>query len=258
MSRGWLSAFVLCCAGAAVLMQVAYPLVGGDAQRMLTILSVVAFCAFSTAHAFVLYGTRGPLAVLGICGGVGLAIEAVGSRTGFPFGNYDYTASLGWRVLGVPVVVALAWAMMGWPAFLAARRVFGEGWRLSIYGAAILTAWDLLLDPQMVDAGHWVWAPTPGPALNEIPLVNSLGWFAVAFVMMTLLQGAFASNPAAVASSWCWPAWAMLAWTWFSETLGHLVFFGLPWVGVIGGLVFGAVLLPWARGVRADIREAGT
>lgn len=241
----------------AILAQVVHPLVHGETRRMLTILSVLAFCAFSCVHSLSVHRLQGVLCVLGVCAGIGLAVEAVGFRTGIPFGNYSYTTSLGLRVLGVPVVVPLAWAMMGWPALLAARRAFRRGVRVSVYGALILTAWDLLLDPQMVDAGHWVWSPTPGPALNEIPMVNSLGWFGVAFVMLTLLdrllpptglehQGALLR---------LWPAWVMLAWTWFSESVGHLLFFGMPRVGVIGGAVFGAVLVPWARCVRSDVRS---
>ena len=44
-----------------------------------------------------------------VAAGVGLAAEAVGVRTGFPFGDYSYADTLGPTVLGVPVVVPLAW-----------------------------------------------------------------------------------------------------------------------------------------------------
>ena len=42
----------------------------------------------------------------------GLAVEIVGSRSGFPFGSYDYTDLLDPHVAGVPVAVALAWPLV--------------------------------------------------------------------------------------------------------------------------------------------------
>lgn len=239
----------------AIASQIAYPLLDGEARRLITIWSVVAFTAFSCLHSFVLSRVRGVVCLVGVCAGLGLAAEAVGFRTGVPFGNYRYATTLGARVLGVPIVVPFAWAMMGWLALLAARRVFHRGLRVSAYGAMILTAWDLLLDPQMVDAGHWVWERTPGPSLNGIPILNSAGWFGVAFVMLTVLDRLLPVTASQPNPGRMLPAWVMLAWTWFSETLGHLVFFGLPWVALTGGVVFGLVLFPWATRVRADVHS---
>jgi uncharacterized membrane protein len=237
---------------ANVVLQVAYPLVHGETQRTLTILSVVAFFMFSIFHAAATHSPRAVLALVAVCVGGGFLAEAIGSRVGVPFGNYGYTPTLGWRVLGVPIVIPLAWAMMGWPSLLAARRVFATGWPVAVYGALILTAWDLMLDPQMVDAGHWIWSRTPGPLLNGIPVVNSLGWFMVATVMIAVLDRVVPVSPKG--ARWLVPVWLMLAWTWFSETLGHLVFFGSPQVGVVGGVVLGAVLWPWVTRAIRDVR----
>jgi uncharacterized membrane protein len=237
---------------ANVALQVAYPLAHGETRRMLTIWSVVAFFMFSIFHAATTHSPRAALALVAVCAGGGFLAEVIGSRVGVPFGNYGYTSSLGWSVLGVPVVVPMAWAMMGWPSLLAARRVFAGPWNVAIYGALILTAWDLMLDPQMVDAGHWIWRRTPGPLLNGIPVVNSLGWFLVATVMIAVLDRVVPVSPNG--ARWLVPVWLMLAWTWFSETFGHLVFFGSPQVGVVGGVVLGAVLWPWVTRAIRDVR----
>ena len=106
--------------------------------------------------------TRGPAggaALVAVAGGGGLLAEAVGVATGFPFGRYAYAGTLGPRLLGVPLVVPLAWAWMAWPAWLVGGPAGprpgrpGRGGRRSA-----LAAWDLFLDPQMVAAGHWHWA----------------------------------------------------------------------------------------------------
>ena len=53
----------------------------------------------------------------------GLAVEVVGVHTGLPFGRYRYDSSLGPQLLHVPVIIALAWPMLAWPAALAAARL---------------------------------------------------------------------------------------------------------------------------------------
>ena len=64
------------------------------------------------------------------------------------------------------------------------RRAFVVG------GAAALASWDLFLDPQMVDAGHWRWSdPSPAlPGVPTVPLTNYAGWALVALVLMALLH----------------------------------------------------------------------
>ena len=42
------------------------------------------------------------------------------------------------------------------------------------------------------------------------------------------------------------PAAALYLWVYFSSVLGHLVFFGLPGSAVTGGLLMGAVAIPFA------------
>lgn len=234
----------------AIVLQIAYPLASDTMQRVLTIASVCTFFVASLTHAAFTRGVKAAVALVVVCVGGGLVAESIGWRTGVPFGNYRYGDSLGVKLGGVPLVVALAWAMMGWIALLAGRRATS---RLrprksvvglvvvAVTGALVLVTWDLFLDPQMVDAGHWVWNPTPGPRLHGVPVVNSLGWFVVGAFMVLLLHLAVPRSLRAASADL--PMWVLLGWTWFSETLGHIVFFGRPSVGVVGGLAMGAVLV---------------
>ena len=45
----------------------------------------------------------------------GLGIEVLGVHTGWPFGVYEYDASLGVQLFGVPLIVPCAWVMMVHP-----------------------------------------------------------------------------------------------------------------------------------------------
>lgn len=242
--KGAAGAAAWAAALAAIALQIAYPLVGESGQRRLTVASVAFFALASLLHAWTAGGrtTVAALAVIAIGGG--WLAEALGSKTGFPFGRYTYADSLGAELWGVPAVVPLAWAMMAWPALLAGRRAG----RPVLVGAAILVTWDLFLDPQMVGDGHWRWAPSGWPDLHGIPISNTLGWILVSVLMMGALDRAV---PDRVVLHLGVPA-LLLAWTWFSETIGHLFFFDRPSVALVGGAAMGLALWPAVRSFQKE------
>ena len=239
-------------AAATVLAQVAYPLVPqGRGRDVLTILTVVLFALASLTHAWVTRGPRTAVTLLLVAGGVGLVAEAVGVATGFPFGSYAYAGTLGPEVLDVPVVIPLAWTMMAWPAYLVGVRLGRSRLGTVAVGAAALASWDLFLDPQMVDAGHWRWAdPSPAlPGVPSVPLTNYAGWAVVAVVLMALLAALAPTRPGRDAVPY-----ALYLWTWASSMLAHAAFFGLPASALWGGLGMGLVAVPLALSLRAARR----
>ncbi len=228
---------------AAVLVQIAYPLMPESWRTEVTVASVVVFFVAAVADAARVHGFVGAGALVGVAGGSGLIAEAVGVATGRPFGHYAYTGTLGPELFGVPVVVPLAWVMMAWPALVVARTLVGRGPAVVAVGAVALTAWDVFLDPQMVAAGHWTWFDTaPGlPLIPGIPLTNYVGWLLVSLVIMAILNRALRRENAPSA-----PAAALYLWVYFSSVLGHAVFFGLPGSAITGAVIMGAVAVPFA------------
>jgi putative membrane protein len=215
-----------------VLLQVAYPLVHGDARARLTVATVLAFFAASTAHALQQRGAAWTARFLLVTVGGGLLVEAVGVASGFPFGSYAYGDRLGPSVLGVPVVVPLAWAMFAYPAHVVGVRLG----RPVLAGAVALAAWDLFLDPQMVAERYWTWDSPHG--LNGVPLTNHLAWLVVALAMMALLPPREADDRTPT---------ALFLWTWASSVLANLAFFGRPGVALAGGLAMALVGVPLLR-----------
>lgn len=262
----------LVLAGATVLAQITYPLLGGRVLTLVTIGTVLLFCTASLAHATLTAGPRTALLVLLVAGGSGLVAEAVGTATGFPFGPYEYSGTLGWAVLEVPVVIPLAWTMMAWPMLLLGRRLSAalleqagrdtgapvrggaRGALTALLGGLGLAAWDLYLDPQMVEAGHWVFAdPEPGlPGVPGIPLTNYAGWALVAVLMIGLLDAVVPHRDVDERV----PA-LLLAWTWLGSGLANVAFFGRPEVaayGLVGmGLTVGPYLLLHRAGSRGRV-----
>jgi uncharacterized membrane protein len=240
--------------GAAVLAQVAYPLVpAGAARHRWTVLVVVVFATAVLAHAAVTRGPRAAAALALVTAGGGLAVEAAGTTFGFPFGRYAYADTLGWRVLGVPVVIGLGWTMLAWPAWLAATRLVRRTGARILVAACALASWDLFLDPQMVAAGHWRWEhPSPAlPGVEDVPLTNYAGWFAVAVAMAAAVA---AVVPAAAATAGRpdtsrradLPMHVLYLWTYGSSVLAHAVFLGLPASAAWGGAAMGSVAVPLA------------
>jgi putative membrane protein len=228
----------------AVGAQVVYPLVEDAWLRRVTIAAVVLFFGASVVHAAVHRGRGWAAGLVLVTGGGGLLAEAVGLRTGLPFGDYTYATgseSLGPTVLDVPVVVPLAWTMMAYPVFLAARRMTRRF--VAPAGGFGLAAWDVFLDPQMVADGRWTWAdPTPAlPGVEGVPAGNFLGWFLVGTAMMFVLDLLLRRDR----SSEAVPA-TLLLWTWVGSVVGNVFFFGDPSIAVAGGVAMGLFVLPYA------------
>jgi len=230
-------------AAATVLAQIAYPLTPDRGLPGLTIGTVVLFCAASVTHCAASRGTPAALRLLIVAAGVGLLAESVGVATGVPFGRYSYTGTLGPQLLGVPVVIPLAWTMMAWPALVVGRLLGAP----ALLGGLALATWDLFLDPQMVDAGHWTWAGGTGgwPALNGIPLSNAVGWLLVGSLLTALLDRLLPG--ARVGPGDDAVPLALWLWTYASSVLASLAFFGRPGVALAGGLAMGTVAAPLAR-----------
>jgi putative membrane protein len=226
------------------LTQIAIPLTDDRATtEWLSTVVVVAFAATTLALVASTWGTGRAVTALAIVGAMTLVVERIGSTTGFPFGGYDYTGALEPTVGGVPAIVPLAWFAMGVPALEvghAACRAAGRATGAVVVGALALTAWDLFLDPQMVEDGYWSWAVDG--AYEGIPLTNYAGWIGTGLVVLAVVDRLRPPGPADVALLALYTWWAVMS------TIGFLVFFDRPLVGVVGGLAMGAcTAAAWGR-----------
>lgn len=227
---------------ALVLAQICYPLTGGGVRAALTVGVVLLGWLLSVSHALLTRGVRRSVGLVAAGTLGGFAVEAVGVATGFPFGAYDYSGRLGPRLLGVPLIIPLAWTWMAWPAWLAATRLVRRRLPRIAIGAIGLASWDLFLDPQMVAEGYWTWRdPVPAlPGVPGVPIGNYLGWLGFAVLLMTAL--AFGAEPPHRDE----PILALWFWTYASSVLAHAVFLRLPGSAVWGGVIMGAVVIPLA------------
>ncbi len=233
-----------------VLTAITYPLTDGDARNAVSWAIVLLGATLSVTHASLSRGTRTGLGVLGLVAVAAIVFEAVGLATGFPYGEYTYSDVLGPTLLGVPFLVPLAWLMMAWPSWLLGARLtrgVRPAWRHPARvaaSAAVFAAWDVVLDPQMVQAGYWTWAhPSPGlPGIDTVPLTNLAGWLLAGLVLMALLdllvaRTAPASRTAAGPRIGDAAPLVALAWMTLGGALAHAGWLDLP-----GSAAWGVVL----------------
>jgi putative membrane protein len=228
----------------AIALQISYPLISGESLRLITIATVYWAAAAMIIHALLAFGISYTAIFVSITFTYALIIEQVGSRTGWPFGDYQYSGSLGYQIYGVPLVVPFAWIMIAHPILIAARKVT-KNW-VFLYGGFGMMAWDLFLDPQMVAAERWTWEFTGShvPLQPEIPLSNAFGWLLTGIGLIAILHKVLRRDRRKVKVPTSIPDF-FLIWTWFSGVVGNLFFFDRPGVAVIGGIVFGAFLIPY-------------
>ncbi len=143
-------------------------------------------------HGMWAFGARRGIALFVAAAGLALGTELLGTSTGFPFGDYAYTSLLGYRILGlVPFPIPISWFYMLYCALamcarlLPARNDERQRWIWALAAAAMLTAWDVAMDPAMVKTAHWVWNE-PG-VFYGMPLSNWIGWFFTGLVIARVM-----------------------------------------------------------------------
>jgi putative membrane protein len=228
----------LALAGLLVLAAIAYPLTHGGARDAVTWTIVLLGAAVAVTHAGISRGWRTGVGVLLLVAGTAVLVEAIGLATGYPYGEYRYGDVLGPRLLGVPFLVPLAWLMMAWPSWVLAARLARRPAARVAVAAAVFAAWDVVLDPQMVQAGYWTWAhPRPGlPGIDTVPLTNLGGWLLAGLLLMALLEVLVARTATAPRIGGAAPL-LVLGWMTLGGALAHAGWLGLP-----GSAVWGVVL----------------
>jgi putative membrane protein len=147
------------------------------------------FVVFALMHCTALEGFRRTAFFFAISAVVSYVMEELGVRTGLIFGAYHYSDRLGAKLGHVPVIIPLAWFMMIYPAWMAARALLRGVdvhtipglTALAAVAAMVMTAWDVVMDPGMSAAHNWVWEK--GGAYFGVPRHNYAGWLLTTFLV---------------------------------------------------------------------------
>lgn len=242
---------------------------------LVTLLVLTCLCLCASALA------DGWGAALGLFAAVWVVVppaEALSLRCGVPFGEYAFTEDehqpLGPPVLGMPLLVPLAWYCSLAPSVAVARALApgAGGAAQSLLGAVLVAGGNMASDPLMSNApghlawnydsleeavarsgravGDWTWrvggGGVGGAAFEGVPLTNFVGWFAVGLACQALWLRARGgpSHPRGALGP------LLLAWTHASTGIFYLLHPVHPaGVRAAGALLMTAPALAATRGV---------
>ena len=113
---------------------------------------------------------------------VGFVAEVIGVKTGVVFGNYYYGNALGYKVLGVPLVISLNWGLLINIGVLVATYLSKKPLLIATLAAFIITGVDLVIEQVASQMDYWHFS-------NGIAgIQNYIGWFIISFFTSWLLQ----------------------------------------------------------------------
>ena len=106
---------------------------------------------------------------------LGFIIELIGIKTGLLFGNYSYGDGLGFKLLDVPLIISINWAMLICAGIVTVRKVFSNKFIVISVTALVVTFIDLIIEQVAHKLDFWQFeGGLPG-------LHNYLGWIGVVF-----------------------------------------------------------------------------
>ncbi|MCC6790795.1 MAG: carotenoid biosynthesis protein [Thermomicrobiales bacterium] len=196
---------------------------------------------------------------------ISLSSEWLGTTHGIPFGNYQYTNFLGYKIDGhVPYSIPLSWFYIGFACSLLASVIVSALnlrprtlWTLGL-GVWFLTVWDLVLDPAMAHESltikFWIWEQSG--AYFGMPIRNFVGWSVTGLIYMGVARLIWRHEPAVAPSATLLPLAVYVANMVFAMVLSISV--GL-WFPVVLAAVLGVLPAAYTLLVRprADERPAG-
>ena len=113
---------------------------------------------------------------------IGMISEILGVQYGLIFGDYIYLNNLGFKILGVPIMIGINWIILTYITGSFSNYIFNANKKAAIvFGAVLMVVLDLLIEPVAPEMGFW--------AFDSIfaPLQNYIGWFTIGL----LVQGIF-------------------------------------------------------------------
>lgn len=102
--------------------------------------------------------------------------EWIGVNFGWLFGSYEYGASLGFKIDGVPIIMGANWLLLGLVCRDVVKKIITNHWLIIILSALLMVLIDTLIEPLSNRLDFWIWKN------NIIPFSNYKDWFLIALL----------------------------------------------------------------------------
>ena len=113
---------------------------------------------------------------------IGMISEILGVNYGLIFGDYVYLDNLGFKILGVPVLIGVNWIILTFITGSLSSFIFKNKYVSIFMGAILMIGLDLLIEPVAPLLGFWIFD------LQKVPLQNYIGWFVIGIITQALFQ----------------------------------------------------------------------
>ncbi len=111
---------------------------------------------------------------------VGFTAELIGVNTKILFGNYHYESNLGVKIAGVPVIIAINWAIVTIGAAHCSALLSANKLARMIIAAFLMLLFDFILEPVAIKSGFWNWEG------GLIPAYNYICWFFIGLFLQII------------------------------------------------------------------------
>ena len=132
----------------------------------------------------------------------GFFTEYLGVNRQLLFGHYQYEATMGYKLFGVPLIIGVNWFMIVYCSAITIGVLFKFIWSnfftttfpentifakliIILFGAMMAMSFDWLMEPVAIKLGYWTWLRD-----GNIPVKNYWDWFFVSafliFIFMNL------------------------------------------------------------------------
>jgi bisanhydrobacterioruberin hydratase len=130
------------------------------------------------------------------CFVTGIAVEIIGTNTGYLFGQYEYGKMLGITIKKVPLVIGINWFIIMYCCGITVHTILEKLSTkletmtgapspalkiLSVVsdGAMLAVVFDWVMEPAAIKLGYWKWLGD-----GEIPAYNYMTWFVISSLVM--------------------------------------------------------------------------
>ena len=105
---------------------------------------------------------------------IGMISEILGVQYGFIFGDYIYLNNLGFKILGVPIMIGVNWIILTYITGSFSNYIFNNNKKIAVvFGAILMVVLDLLIEPVAPELDFWAFDSI------YVPLQNYIGWFII-------------------------------------------------------------------------------
>ncbi len=115
---------------------------------------------------------------------IGFMVEAVGVKTGYLFGAYYYGNILGIKLMNVPLIIAVNWALLISSGSIVAQRITDKKYYSAFICATVVTGIDFIMEQLAGKLDFWYFSG------GKAGVQNYLAWFFISFCTSLLFSNA--------------------------------------------------------------------